>query len=630
MHRQMETPSDLRTFARLSPTPMAVLGPDGKIAHANNAFTRLLPADAPFPEGRRLCELPFGLRFLRELEDGLAQVALTGAEQVVEIGDVSAPDREMVSCRLVPLADGGIVVEVHRHAEVERLRAALRDEKVLRRQSDMLRERGRQLFFDVVHELPVFVYMQRRDYSVAYANKKTLAFYGEVGGRRCYQMFGGRDDPCPHCPTFRVFDTGESVDWQFTDSAGRTFHIYDYPFEDENGEPLVMELGVDITELKRVERELFQAQKMRAIGVLAGGIAHDLNNNLVPIIFNLDYALGKADGTGMEAPLSEALKAAYKASELVEQVLEYSRQQEVTRAPLHLTPLARENLAILHATLPDHVALDMDCSAVNDCVLANQSQVQQVLLNLCRNAVQAMPGGGTLSVRLSNLHLDSQKEAPHSGLALGDHVVLTVTDTGHGIEPGSVERIFEPFYTSKAKSGGTGMGLAVVHAIVTCNGGSIHVDSAPGRGTTFTVYLPCTATPETKSLARDTRPAARPTGRLLLVDDDAGALQAMQRVLRDAGYEVFTAGNGQEGLKEFFRGKGRFELVVTDQSMPAMTGMEMAARILENAPDCKVVICTGHVEPQLEAQARRAGVAGFIMKPMSPRVLVENVNKFCT
>ncbi|WP_319583984.1 ATP-binding protein [uncultured Pseudodesulfovibrio sp.] len=626
----MKTPSDLQVFARLSPTPMAVLAADGTIIHANNAFSRLLPADAPFPEGRKLSSLPFRPCLLSPLEDGLAQVALTGTEQMVEIGDPTTPDREMVSCRLVPLPGGEIVIEVHRHAEVERLRTALRDEKVLRRQSDMLRERVRNLFFNVVNELPVFVYMQRRDYSVAYANKKTLAFYGDVGGRRCYQMFGGRDDPCPHCPTFRVFDTGEPVDWQFTDSEGRTFHIYDYPYEDVNGEPLVMELGVDITELKRVERELFQAQKMRAIGVLAGGIAHDLNNNLVPIIFNIDYALGKADGTPMEAPLSEALKAAYKASELVEQVLEYSRQQEVTRSPLHLTPLARESLAILHATLPDRVSLDMECTAINDCVLANPSQVQQVLLNLCRNAVQAMPNGGTLSVSLSNLHLDSRQEAPHTGVALGDHVVLTVADTGHGIEPSAVERIFEPFYTSKSKSGGTGMGLAVVHAIVSCNGGSIHVDSTPGRGTTFTVYMPCTATPETKTLAREPRPATRPTGRLLLVDDDAGALQAMQRVLRDAGYEVFTANNGNEGLKEFFRGKGRFELVVTDQSMPVMTGMEMAARILENVPDCKVVICTGHVEPQLEAQANRTGVAGFIMKPMSPRTLVENVNKFCS
>ena len=622
-------PSSLELFARQSLTPLAILDETGMVQYANNAFCLLLPTDAPFPEGRPITSLPLPESLQSPLKNGLKLMGETGTEHRFDYENTMDTVQETLTCRLVPLPDTNqIVLELQHRPETVRLKKALRDERVLRHQSDLLRERGRKLFFDVIKEMPVFVYMQRKDYSVAYANDKTLAFYGEPKGRKCYEMFSGRKDPCPHCPTFRVFDTGEPVDWQFTDDDGRTFHIYDYPFEDENGDPLVMELGVDITELKRVERELFQAQKMRAIGVLAGGIAHDLNNNLVPIIFNIDYALGQATDSALSAPLSEALKAAYKAADLVEQVLEYSRQQQITRSPLRLTPLAQENLGLLQASLPDHMKLEVSYSATQDCVLANPSQIQQILLNLCRNGVQAMPGGGTLSVSISNLHLESQKNAPHLGLGLGDHVVMTVSDTGCGIEPDTIERIFEPFYTSKKKSGGTGMGLAVVHSIANCNGGSIHVDSTPGKGTTFTVYLPC-ATPEVKTLAKEAHAAPRSTGRLLLVDDDTGALQAMQRVLRDAGYEVFTADNGSEGLKEYFRAKGQFDLVLTDQSMPAMTGMEMASRILEHDPASKVVICTGHVEPKLESQAHEAGVAGFVMKPMSPRVLVENVNKYC-
>ncbi|MFO7595947.1 MAG: response regulator, partial [Desulfocurvibacter africanus] len=224
--------------------------------------------------------------------------------------------------------------------------------------------------------------------------------------------------------------------------------------------------------------------------------------------------------------------------------------------------------------------------------------------------------------------VDSLKNAPHPGLALGEYVLLQVVDTGHGIEPDKLERIFEPFYTSKKKSGGTGMGLAVVHAIATCNGGCIHVDSSPGSGTVFSVYLPAIE-PVDAQLVAELCVMRGETGSLLLVDDDKGALQAMKRVLRDAGFEVSMADSGEDGLKAYFAEQGRYDMVLADLSMPGLNGIDMATRILDRDNKAKIIICTGHVEPRLEQQASAAGIAGFVMKPMTPRSLVDIVRRYC-
>ncbi len=617
-------------FAAHSSDPMAAFDHQGLLAFANARFAEIFfgPNGPPRECGLEDMAVPDHIRHcLARAMDGARG---KGEEQRMDCRLPVDGRLRRFTCRLVPPSepDGRALLAFRARNDPDDADEARPNGRSHRRHAQLLRDRRRRLFFGVLDEFPAFVYMQRRDYTVAYANKKVRSLYGETEDRPCYEVFAGRDTPCPVCPTFEVFETGMAVEWEFLDGKGRTFRIYDYPFEDETGEALVMELGIDVTDLKRVERELFQAQKLRAIGVLAGGIAHDLNNNLVPIIFNMDHALHRTSDPETRQTLSEALQAANRAAKLVEQVLDYSRQQDISRTTIRLEPVVRQCVESFRAAMPDNVTLDVECATDRDSVFANAAQMQQVLMNLLNNARQAMPGGGAIRVVLAEEEVLAPDKGTNPELSPGAYLALGVSDTGAGIGPGDMDRIFEPFFTTRKADMGTGMGLAVVHSIVSCSGGAIRVRSEQGRGTAFTVYLPRVRPVEGEMAERPT--AARGgNGCLLLVDDDAGVLSAMARTLRGAGFEVDTANSGEEGLELFSCRPDRYGLVLVDQSMPGMSGVDLSARLRGVCPDARVIICTGHVEPSLEQRAREEGVVDFAMKPMTPSALVELMRRYC-
>jgi len=617
-------------FSENSHNAMVVVDREGGIVTANPAFVHLTNGHGKDPaESLAGCNLP--QEIMAELSSAVHSVAAEGTEKSLFCETGEGDLIRKFSCRVLPCPGGKlgeIIIEIRDESLTQRLQHELQARRLSRRQEELLLERRKQLFFGLLDELPTFVYLQRRDYTVAFANKKVRKLFGDPSGRLCYEVFGGRTSPCPTCPTFDVFETGCSVEWEFSDNDGRTFIIYDYPYEDETGESLVLEMGVDITELKRVEKELFKAQKLKAIGVLAGGIAHDLNNNLVPIIFNIEYALGKLSDWHMQEPLEEALQAAQRAASLVAQVLEYSRQQDVTRKSMPLTPVIDKCLKDFLTIQPAGVSLQVDYGAEPDIVTANGAQMQQVVMNILRNAAQAMPEGGSVSVSTWIETLKEQGETGSRSLKPGKYVAFAVSDTGVGIKPEVQEQIFEPFFTSRKGRGGTGMGLAVVHSIVTGSGGDILVHSTPGIGTTFTVYLPA-GRQEIEMLQGELNYLSGEDTRLLLVDDDPGTLSAMARSLRNAGFHVDTAGCGEEGLEKFRSSPDGYGLVLADQSMPDMMGLEMAEKMLAHDRDARILICTGHIEPALEVQAKKEGIAGFARKPMSPKALVETVKRHC-
>ena len=380
---------------------------------------------------------------------------------------------------------------------------------------------------------------------------------------------------------------------------------------------------LDITESRRLaldktqlESQLRQSQKMEAVGTLAGGIAHDFNNILAIILGNADMALEEAPpGTPLADMLERIQSACQRGKGLVNQILAFSRQR--ARQPLVVEPaiIWKETLKLLKATLPANIRIEQRLGAGGWKTLADPTELHQVLLNLGANAAHAMrQEGGVLSVALAQ----TQAPAPGlpAGLAPGRYLQLTVSDTGHGMDPATQERIFEPYFSTKPPGEGTGLGLALVHGLLQGCGGAISVRSQPGQGTTFEVFLPLTQDAAASSPA-DSQAAARGSGRVLLVDDEAEVLAAGSAILERLGYQVSGRANGAQAWQAFLEEPQGFDLVITDQAMPELTGLGLARRIRALPSAVPIILCTGYLEPRLEEEVAQLGIDQVLHKPYS-------------
>jgi PAS domain S-box-containing protein len=374
----------------------------------------------------------------------------------------------------------------------------------------------------------------------------------------------------------------------------------------------------DITERKRLEAQIRQAQKMEALGTLAGGIAHDFNNILAVIMAQTEMAAdGLPEGGELSRQLQEILVAADRARDLVRQILTFSRRTEQERRPVAVQAIVAEAMRLLRASLPATVEFRQQVEPGRALVLADPTQLHQVVLNLCTNAEHAMrERGGLLDVQLRTVEVDAEFVAAHPPLHPGSHVKLTVRDTGHGMSPQVQERIFDPFFTTKPRGEGTGMGLAVVHGIVASHGGAITVESAPGRGTRFDIYLPRCDGAEAPEIPVEA-PARGLGERILLVDDEPLLVRIGAATLERLGYRVARYTDGREALEAFRADPDAFDLVITDQTMPQMTGETLARELLRLRPRLPIILCTGFSHAMTEDKARSLGIRALLMKPVS-------------
>ena len=481
------------------------------------------------------------------------------------------------------------------------------------------------------------VIIDKETQTIADANPAALRMIGPnregLVGRACHGVI------CPsqrgQCP---VLGTGSSLDTSertVLTADGRELPVMKTVMPIKlGGREHLLESFLDISKLKEAELEkdklksqLQQAMKMEAIGTLAGGIAHDFNNILGAII---GYAeLGKL--TTPQNPenaeyIDQVMKAAMRAKDLVRQILTFSRLSEQEKRPLRVDLVVKETAKLLRASLPRTIEIRQDLES-SKLVLADPTQIHQVVMNLCTNAGQAMgEKGGILELSLKEVRIGTEFADKHPDMLPGTYLQLTVSDTGPGMPREVLERIFNPFYSTKGAGEGTGLGLSVAHGIVTSCGGAIYAYSEVGAGSSFKVYLPVT---EQDSTMDEEISAVLPRGdeRILLVDDEEALIDTGRLILESLGYRVSTAGGGLEALQRFQADPHGFDLVITDQTMPKMPGDELAGELLAIRPGLPIVICTGFSTKITKEKARAAGIRALVMKPLLSKDLAETVRK---
>ena len=416
----------------------------------------------------------------------------------------------------------------------------------------------------------------------------------------------------------------EIVDEISQSSLSKHYEITSIPRYGRNGLPIgSVHIIRDTTDQKisEYEREVLQdqlikAQQIEAIAALAGGIAHDFNNILAAIVGFAEMSLLEtSESEKVHGKIAGILSASQRGKDLVQQILKLGRQSDQEQKTIRLDLLVEDTLNLLRAALPSSIDIRTGIST-KALTLGNPTQVQQVLMNLCINAAHAMQdGGGVLGITIENADLLAGLVSGNPPLQPGMYILLSVSDTGHGISSENMQRIFEPYFTTKAKGTGTGLGLATVHNIITNHGGSILVESEIKKGTTFRIYLPLTARGESSEAAQDVLPLPGGTERILFLDDEKSLLEIGRDMLTHLGYQVVTFSDPLEALARFKQDPDAINLIITDMTMPGMTGDRVCEEITKVRADIPIIICSGFSEQVSPFKTAREGATAFLMKP---------------
>jgi signal transduction histidine kinase/ActR/RegA family two-component response regulator len=557
----------------------------------------------------------------------IRQVMRTGGSQALEFTWVNADGAKLfLDCIIVP--------EYDRHGKISGALSVGRDITGRKQAEEALRE-SEAKYRSMMEAFADPLYICSPDFTVEYMNPAMVRRTGrDATGERCYYALHGLDARCHWC----VFDKvllGDTVEMNIKSPRDqRNYRITNMPVRNEDGTISKMTIFRDITdylqavsEKEKAQAQLLQSQKMESLGNLAGGIAHDFNNLLSSIIGFTELALDEAQkGTTLEDSLQEVYSAGKRAKELVKQILAFARQSEEKRNPIQPGMIVKEVLKFIRSTIPATIEIRQKIAS-DSLIVGNATQIHQVLMNLCTNAAHAMEdSGGVLDVNLKDVVVDKGDSLNKIGMSLGDYVEITVSDTGGGIAPEIIGSIFDPYFTTKGSGEGTGMGLAMVHGIVESYGGKITVDSRLGKGTAFKVYLPVTARHTDPNIrAREQLPSG--AERILFVDDELTIAKMGGKILARLGYSVTTRTSSIEALELFRVKPDAFDLVITDMTMPNLSGDRLAVELMKIRPDIPIILCTGYSKKISDETAFDIGIKAFAYKPMVRADLAKTVRK---
>ncbi|MFH2218422.1 MAG: PAS domain S-box protein [Pseudomonadota bacterium] len=618
-----------RNIISESPVGILIYDPSGQCIEANDAIAKIIGATKEQVLQQNYNNLdswtnpgPDGHTMLDKAKSALREKAV---KRCMLISESTFGKVVRLDCHFVPFSSDGLLLMVNDISGLKKAEEAL--------------QQSQEKYQDLYDYAPdMYVSVDAKTANILDCNQTladTLGYKKEnIIGRSIFDLYTSESAEYAKANVFPEFVTNgiireKELQVQRKDGSVIDVSLNVSAVRDKKGNVLYSRSSWrDVTGKKKLEAQLQQSHKMEALGILAGGIAHDFNNILTSIIgytqISLD-ALPKK--TYVYENLQHILKAGYRAKDLIKQVVTFARVDQEGRFPVMVASVLEEALKFLKATLPSMIKIRRYIKIDSDIIAADSTQIHQLLMNLCTNAAYAMgEDGGVLKVTLTNVILDSAFIALNPEISPGLYLKLSVSDTGCGIPPDIREKIFDPYFTSKDKDHGTGLGLAVVHGIVKKYGGTITVETEVGKGSTFSVYLPVTGSEPLGKPDKNTG-LTDFTGNehILLIDDDESVVKVGRKMLERLGYQVVSTTSAVEALVLFREQPDKFDLVLTDMAMPNLTGASLAKKLLEIRPDIPIILCTGNSEFINEEKAMAIGIKSFIMKPFIYRELVQTV-----